>query len=53
MRRVRTWRDALTVAGFLAPVLALIAVFMVWPAVWAIVQSFTNKSLIGPTALNP
>jgi len=41
------------VAGFLAPVLALIAVFMVWPAVWAVVQSFTNKSLTGPTALNP
>ena len=53
MRRVRTWRDALTVAGFLAPVLALIAVFLVWPAVWAVVQSFTNKSLTGPTALNP
>jgi multiple sugar transport system permease protein len=41
------------VAGFLAPVLALIAVFLVWPAVWAVVQSFTNKSLTGPTALNP
>ncbi len=53
MRRVRTWRDALTVAGFLAPVLALIAVFMVWPAVWAVVQSFTNRSLTGPTALTP
>ncbi len=53
MRPVRNWRDALTVAGFLAPVLALIAVFMVWPAVWAVVQSFTNKSLTGPTALNP
>jgi multiple sugar transport system permease protein len=53
VRPVRNWRDALTVAGFLAPVLALIAVFMVWPAVWAVVQSFTNKSLTGPTALNP
>ena len=53
MRPVRNWRDALAVAGFLAPVLALIAVFMVWPAVWAVVQSFTNKSLTGPTALSP
>src|ERR687893_309122 len=53
MRPVRNWRDALTLIAFLTPVLALIAVFMVWPAVWAIVQSFTNKSLIGPTALNP
>jgi multiple sugar transport system permease protein len=53
VRPVRNWRDALSVVGFLAPVLALIAVFMVWPAVWAVVQSFTNKSLTGPTALNP
>jgi multiple sugar transport system permease protein len=28
-------------------------VFVVAPAVWAVVQSFTNKSLIGPTALDP
>jgi len=53
MRPVRSWRDALTLIGFLAPALALIGVFMVWPAVWAVVQSFTNKSLTGPTALTP
>jgi multiple sugar transport system permease protein len=53
MRPVRSWRDALTVIAFLAPALALIGVFMVWPAVWAIMQSFTNKTLIGPAALNP
>lgn len=53
MRPVRTWRDAFTVICFLAPVLGLIAVFMVGPTVWAVVQSFTNKSLTGPTALNP
>jgi multiple sugar transport system permease protein len=53
MRPVRSWRDALTLIAFLAPALALIGVFMVWPAVWAIMQSFTNKSLTGPTALNP
>lgn len=53
MRPVRSWRDALTLITFLAPALALIGVFMVWPAVWAIMQSFTNRSLTGPTALNP
>ena len=53
MRPVRSWRDALTLIAFLAPALALIGVFLVWPAVWAIMQSFTNKSLTGPTALNP
>jgi multiple sugar transport system permease protein len=53
MRPVRSWRDALTLIGFLAPALALIGVFMVWPAVWAVVQSFTNRSLTGPTALTP
>jgi multiple sugar transport system permease protein len=53
MRPVRSWRDALTLIGFLAPALALIGVFLVWPAVWAVVQSFTNRSLTGPTALTP
>jgi multiple sugar transport system permease protein len=53
MRPVRSWRDALTLIAFLAPALALIGVFMVWPAVWAIMQSFTNRSLTGPTALTP
>lgn len=53
MRPVRNWRDALTLVGFLTPALALIGVFMVWPAVWAVVQSFTNRSLTGSTALNP
>ena len=53
MRPVRTWRDALVLIGFLTPAIALIGVFVVAPAVWAVVQSFTNKSLIGPTALDP
>ena len=53
MRPIRSWRDALTVVGFLAPALILIGVFTVWPAVWAIVQSFTNRALIGEGALNP
>ncbi len=53
MRPLRTWRDALVLIGFLAPAVALIGVFVVAPAVWAVVQSFTNKSLTGPTALDP
>lgn len=53
MRPVRGWRDVLTVVGFLAPVLVLVGLFIIWPAVWAIVQSFTNRSLTGATALNP
>ncbi len=53
MRSVRTWRDALVLIGFLTPAIALIGVFVVAPAVWAVVQSFTNKSLTGPTALDP
>lgn len=52
MRPIRGWRDALTVIGFLAPAMALVGLFIVWPAVWAIVQSFTNLSLTGAAALN-
>lgn len=53
MRPVRSWRDVLTVVGFLAPALALLGVFTVWPAVWAIYQSFTNKALTGFEARSP
>ena len=53
MRRVRNWRDVLTLVGFLAPALALLGVFTVWPAVWAIYQSFTNKALTGFEARSP
>lgn len=52
MRRVRNWRDALTLVGFLTPALALLGVFTIWPAVWAIYQSFTNKALTGFEARN-
>jgi len=52
VRPIRGWRDALTVIGFLSPALALVGLFIVWPAVWAIVQSFTNLSLTGAAALN-
>jgi multiple sugar transport system permease protein len=53
MRRVRSWRDALTLIGFLAPALVLLSVFTIWPAVWAIYQSFTNKALTGFEARTP
>jgi multiple sugar transport system permease protein len=52
VRRVRNWRDALTLVGFLTPALALLGVFTIWPAVWAIYQSFTNKALTGFEARN-
>jgi multiple sugar transport system permease protein len=41
------------VIGFLAPALLLIGLFTVWPAVWAVVQSFTNRSLRGSGAASP
>jgi multiple sugar transport system permease protein len=53
VRPVRSWRDALTLAGFLTPALALLGVFTIWPAVWAIYQSFTNKALTGFEARAP
>ncbi len=53
MRQVRSWRDAVTLVGFLAPALVLLGVFTVWPAVWAVYQSFTNKALTGFEARTP
>ncbi|HTE70744.1 MAG TPA: sugar ABC transporter permease [Actinomycetes bacterium] len=53
MRRVRSWRDALTLIGFLSPALVLLGVFTIWPAVWAVYQSFTNKALTGFEARSP
>jgi len=50
MRPIRGWRDALTVILFLTPALALVGLFIVWPAVWAVAQSFTNRSLTGASA---
>ena len=40
-------------AAFLAPALALVGTFTIWPAVWAVVQSFSNRALIGPGAVHP
>jgi multiple sugar transport system permease protein len=53
VRPVRSWRDVLTVVGFLTPALVLLAGFTIWPAVWAIYQSFTNKALTGFEARSP
>ncbi len=53
MRRVRSWRDALTLIGFLSPALVLLGVFTIWPAIWAVYQSFTNKALTGFEARSP
>jgi multiple sugar transport system permease protein len=53
VRPVRSWRDVLTVVGFLTPALVLLAGFTIWPAVWAIYQSFTNKALSGFEARSP
>lgn len=41
------------VAGFLAPSLLLVLVFVVAPVAWAIILSFTNWQLTGPGALHP
>ncbi|EJN06227.1 sugar ABC transporter permease [Phyllobacterium sp. YR531] len=40
-------------ALFLAPAAALIGVFVIIPFFWVIVVSFTNRTLLGSTALNP
>jgi multiple sugar transport system permease protein len=53
MKRITTWRERLLVIAFLSPALALVGVFTIWPAVWAVVQSFSNRALVGPGALSP
>jgi multiple sugar transport system permease protein len=50
---VRSGRPILSLrAGLalLAPVLALVAVFLVLPAIWVITIAFTNEQLLGPHA---
>jgi multiple sugar transport system permease protein len=41
------------VVGFLTPALVLLGGFTIWPAVWAVYQSFTNKALTGFEARSP
>ena len=40
-------------AAFAAPALILIAIFLVFPAVWTLYLGLTNFRLTGPQALNP
>lgn len=40
-------------AMFLAPAAALVGVFVLLPFFWVIFVSFTNRTLLGKTALNP
>ena len=40
-------------AVFLAPAAALVGVFVIIPFFWVIVVSFTNRTLLGSTALDP
>jgi multiple sugar transport system permease protein len=53
MKRITTWRERLLVIGFLSPALALVGVFTIWPVLWALVQSFRNRALVGEGALHP
>ena len=53
LRRVHGRGQMLLVAGFLAPSLLLIAVFVVAPGIAAVVLSFTNWKLTGVEALHP
>jgi multiple sugar transport system permease protein len=53
MKSITSWRERLLVLACLTPALALVGLFTIWPVVWAVVQSFTNRSLIGEGALNP
>ena len=50
---IRGRRQGLLVAGFLAPSMILILVFVVAPVAWAIILSFTDYKLTGPTAQHP
>jgi multiple sugar transport system permease protein len=52
VRRIQNWREALTVGAFLAPALVLVGLFTVAPGVWAVVQSFTDRALVGRDAAN-
>lgn len=38
---------------FMLPALIVVTIFVIVPTVWAIIVSFTNQSLIGPSAQNP
>ena len=52
-RYPRGARQRLVVAGFLAPALILLAIFVLGPVIWAIVLSLTDWRLTGPGAQHP
>lgn len=53
-RRISRRRiNELSLLIFILPALILVGVFVLFPAAWAIVVSFTNQSLLGPNARNP
>jgi multiple sugar transport system permease protein len=53
MKSITSWRERLLVIAFLSPALGLVGLFTIWPAIWAVIQSFSNRALIGEGALNP
>jgi multiple sugar transport system permease protein len=53
MKPITSWRERLLVIAFLTPAVVLVGIFTIWPAVWAVVQSFSNRALVGEGALNP
>ena len=44
--------DRMLLIGFVAPAFILLAVFYIFPALWAVRSSFTDLSLTGAKALN-
>jgi multiple sugar transport system permease protein len=52
-RPISTWRERLLVGGLLAPALLLLGVFVVLPAIWAVLIALTNQALTGVDALRP
>ena len=52
-RRAYGLRQHLVIAGFLAPAMILLGIFVVAPVVWAVGLSLTDWGLTGPAALHP
>lgn len=43
----------LSLLVFMLPAFILVGIFVIFPAIWAIVISLSNQALVGPTAENP
>lgn len=52
-RRVIAWRRNRALLGGLVPAAALLSLFFIAPAVWAVYTSFTNRALVGLDARHP